>query len=126
MTYAVKEMFYTLQGEGLRAGRPAVFCRFAGCNLWSGPEADRTQALCKPGVRQFLVAADVGRPDASEHGSGRALLHGAPALALVAANAQMGGTEVIAISKEFRFDAAHFLPTADKGHPNARLHGHSF
>jgi 7-carboxy-7-deazaguanine synthase len=46
MTYAVKEMFYTLQGEGLRAGRPAVFCRFAGCNLWSGREADRATAQC--------------------------------------------------------------------------------
>ncbi len=46
MTYAVKEMFYTLQGEGLRAGRPAVFCRFAGCNLWSGREEDRARAQC--------------------------------------------------------------------------------
>ncbi|MGI9439802.1 MAG: 7-carboxy-7-deazaguanine synthase, partial [Parvibaculales bacterium] len=41
MSYAVKEIFYTLQGEGGRAGRPAVFCRFAGCNLWSGLERDR-------------------------------------------------------------------------------------
>ena len=41
MTYAVKEIFYTLQGEGANAGRPAVFCRFAGCNLWSGHEKDR-------------------------------------------------------------------------------------
>ena len=47
MTYAVKEMFYTLQGEGLRAGRPAVFCRFAGCNLWTGREKDRESAICK-------------------------------------------------------------------------------
>lgn len=47
MTYSVKEIFYTLQGEGLRAGRPAVFCRFAGCNLWSGREADRSQAVCQ-------------------------------------------------------------------------------
>lgn len=47
MTYAVKEIFYTLQGEGANAGRPAVFCRFAGCNLWSGREADRAQAICK-------------------------------------------------------------------------------
>ena len=47
MNYAVKEIFYTLQGEGLRAGRPAVFCRFAGCNLWSGREADRAQAACR-------------------------------------------------------------------------------
>jgi 7-carboxy-7-deazaguanine synthase len=47
MTYAVKEIFYTLQGEGANAGRPAVFCRFAGCNLWTGREADRSQAICR-------------------------------------------------------------------------------
>lgn len=47
MTYAVKEVFYTLQGEGANAGRAAVFCRFAGCNLWSGREADRAQAICR-------------------------------------------------------------------------------
>ena len=47
MSYAVKEIFYTLQGEGAQAGRAAVFCRFAGCNLWSGREADRAEAVCK-------------------------------------------------------------------------------
>lgn len=47
MTYSVKEIFYTLQGEGANAGRPAVFCRFSGCNLWSGREADRVSAICK-------------------------------------------------------------------------------
>ena len=47
MSYAVKEIFYTLQGEGAQAGRAAVFCRFAGCNLWSGREADRTTAICQ-------------------------------------------------------------------------------
>ena len=47
MTYAVKEIFYTLQGEGANAGRPAVFCRFAGCNLWTGREADRAEAVCR-------------------------------------------------------------------------------
>src|SRR5712691_6142400 len=46
MSYAVKEIFYTLQGEGAHTGRPAVFCRFAGCNLWSGREADRETAIC--------------------------------------------------------------------------------
>jgi 7-carboxy-7-deazaguanine synthase len=46
MSYAVKEIFLTLQGEGGQAGRPAVFCRFAGCNLWSGREADRAEAVC--------------------------------------------------------------------------------
>lgn len=44
--YAVKEIFYTLQGEGIQAGRPAVFCRFSGCNLWSGREQDRATASC--------------------------------------------------------------------------------
>jgi 7-carboxy-7-deazaguanine synthase (Cx14CxxC type) len=45
--YLVKEIFYSLQGEGARAGRPSVFCRFAGCNLWSGREAHRSVAVCK-------------------------------------------------------------------------------
>ncbi|HST07425.1 MAG TPA: 7-carboxy-7-deazaguanine synthase [Gemmatimonadaceae bacterium] len=47
MTYTVKEIFYTLQGEGAQAGRAAVFCRFSGCNLWSGREEDRSRAVCK-------------------------------------------------------------------------------
>jgi len=47
MTYSVKEIFYTLQGEGGQAGRAAVFCRFAGCNLWSGREVDRVKAVCQ-------------------------------------------------------------------------------
>ncbi len=45
-SYSVKEIFYTLQGEGAQAGRPAVFCRFTGCNLWSGREQDRSKAVC--------------------------------------------------------------------------------
>ena len=44
--YQIKEMYYTLQGEGARAGRPSVFCRFTGCNLWSGREKDRSEAVC--------------------------------------------------------------------------------
>src|SRR3981081_928182 len=47
MSYAVKEIFLTLQGEGAHAGRAAVFCRFAGCNLWTGREQDRAEAPCK-------------------------------------------------------------------------------
>src|SRR3954471_19523279 len=46
MSYAVKEIFYTLQGEGAQTGRPSVFCRFSGCNLWSGREQDRAEAVC--------------------------------------------------------------------------------
>ena len=47
MTYSVKELFLTLQGEGAHAGRAAVFCRFSGCNLWSGREEDRATAICQ-------------------------------------------------------------------------------
>jgi 7-carboxy-7-deazaguanine synthase len=47
VTYSIKEMFYTLQGEGAHAGRPAVFCRFSGCNLWTGRESDRASAVCQ-------------------------------------------------------------------------------
>lgn len=72
MPYAIKEIFYTLQGEGAQAGRPAVFCRFAGCNLWSGREADRATAVCRfcdtefvgtdgPGGGKFATAADLAR-----------------------------------------------------------------
>jgi 7-carboxy-7-deazaguanine synthase len=46
VTYSIKEIFYTLQGEGAHAGRPAVFCRFSGCNLWTGREQDRASAVC--------------------------------------------------------------------------------
>ena len=70
MSYAVKEIFYTLQGEGAQAGRAAVFCRFAGCNLWSGRESDRASAICKfcdtdfvstdgPGGGKFATAAQL-------------------------------------------------------------------
>src|SRR5512134_3304505 len=47
MSYAVKEIFFSLQGEGARTGRPAVFCRFSGCNLWSGHETGRSIAACR-------------------------------------------------------------------------------
>jgi 7-carboxy-7-deazaguanine synthase len=47
VSYAVKELFYSLQGEGAQTGRPAVFCRFTGCNLWSGRKADRASAICR-------------------------------------------------------------------------------
>jgi len=47
VTYSIKEIFYTLQGEGAHAGRPAVFCRFSGCNLWTGREADRSSSVCQ-------------------------------------------------------------------------------
>jgi 7-carboxy-7-deazaguanine synthase (Cx14CxxC type) len=68
MSYAVKEIFYTLQGEGALTGRPAVFCRFAGCNLWSGREADRAAAICRFCDTDFVGTdgTDGGRyPDAA-------------------------------------------------------------
>jgi 7-carboxy-7-deazaguanine synthase len=72
MAYTVKEIFYTLQGEGANTGRPAVFCRFAGCNLWTGREADREAAVCRfcdtdfvgtdgPGGGKFPDAASLAR-----------------------------------------------------------------
>jgi 7-carboxy-7-deazaguanine synthase len=62
MTYTVKELFYTLQGEGAQVGRPAVFCRFAGCNLWSGLERDRASAVCSFCDTDFVgVGPDGGR-----------------------------------------------------------------
>lgn len=60
--YKVKEIFYTLQGEGRQAGRPAVFCRFAGCNLWTGRERDRARAVCRFCDTDFVgVGPDGGR-----------------------------------------------------------------
>ena len=60
--YVVKEIFYTLQGEGINAGRPAVFCRFAGCNLWNGHESGRTTAVCTFCDTDFVgVGPDGGR-----------------------------------------------------------------
>lgn len=60
MTYSVKEIFYTLQGEGRHAGRAAVFCRFSGCNLWSGREADRPTATCTFCDTDFVGTNGVG------------------------------------------------------------------
>lgn len=70
MSYAVKEIYYTIQGEGAQTGRPAVFLRFAGCNLWSGREQDRASAVCRfcdtdfvgtdgPGGGRFATAAEL-------------------------------------------------------------------
>lgn len=67
MTYTVKEIFYTLQGEGANAGRAAVFCRFSGCNLWTGREEDRDHAVCKFCDTDFVgVGPDGGRFKTSE------------------------------------------------------------
>lgn len=69
MAYTVKEIFYTLQGEGAQSGRAAVFCRFSGCNLWTGREEDRARAVC-----QFCDTDFVGTgPDGGKFGSADAL-----------------------------------------------------
>lgn len=60
MAYSVKEIFYTLQGEGRNAGRAAVFCRFAGCNLWSGREQDRAEAVCTFCDTDFVGTNGIG------------------------------------------------------------------
>lgn len=77
MTYSVKEIFYTLQGEGANVGRAAVFCRFAGCNLWTGREEDRPGAVCTfcdtefvgtdgPGGGKFKTAVELAQAVASQ------------------------------------------------------------
>ncbi len=68
MTYIIKEIFYTLQGEGANTGRPAVFCRFAGCNLWSGKEVDREKAICKFCDTDFVwnSSTDIGKFNSPE------------------------------------------------------------
>jgi len=60
MTYAVNEIYYTLQGEGHHTGRPAVFVRFAGCNLWNGQEADRASAICRFCDTEFVGTSGPG------------------------------------------------------------------
>src|SRR6476659_7631229 len=60
MSYAVHEIFYTLQGEGANTGRPAVFCRFAGCNLWTGREEDRASAICRFCDTEFVGTGGPG------------------------------------------------------------------
>jgi organic radical activating enzyme len=67
MNYSVEEIFYTLQGEGARAGRPAVFCRFSGCNLWSGRETNGTLAV-HPGIDWICVSPKAGAPWVQRHG----------------------------------------------------------
>jgi 7-carboxy-7-deazaguanine synthase len=83
MTYSVKEIYYTLQGEGANTGRAAVFCRFAGCNLWTGREQDRLDATCQfcdtdfvgtdgPGGGRFTSASELGEAVAAAWPEGTA------------------------------------------------------
>jgi 7-carboxy-7-deazaguanine synthase len=114
MSYAVKEMFYSLQGEGRHAGRPAVFCRFAGCNLWSGRERDRATAACNfcdtdfvgvdgEGGGRFNDAQSLARAVEQMWGGGRderfvVLTGGEPLL--------QAGDEVVAALHECGFEIA--------------------
>lgn len=82
MTYTVKEIFYTLQGEGANSGRAAVFCRFSGCNLWTGREEDRSRAVC-----QFCDTDFVGTgPDGGKFATAEAVVE-------AISNAWRGGSE---------------------------------
>jgi 7-carboxy-7-deazaguanine synthase len=77
VSYAINELFYSLQGEGAQTGRPAVFCRFAGCNLWSGREVDRNSAICRFCDTDFR---GVGGPGGGRFGDVTALADAAVAL----------------------------------------------
>lgn len=97
MAYSVKEIFYSLQGEGANVGRPAVFCRFSGCNLWSGRESDRQKAICRfcdtdffgtdgPGGGTFASAPELVRAVAAscpDHSGSRLPPHSGSRLLLV-------------------------------------------
>jgi len=109
MSYAVKEIFYTLQGEGAQAGRAAVFCRFAGCNLWSGRESDRASAICRfcdtdfigvngPGGGKFETAQDLAEAITATWPSGRT--HGARFVVCT------GGEPLLQLDREL-IDALH-------------------
>ena len=75
MTYTVKEIFYTLQGEGAKTGKAAVFCRFSGCNLWTGREEDRSRAVCQFCDTDFVGVGPDGGRFASPGELARAIAH---------------------------------------------------
>lgn len=111
MGYAVKEMYYTLQGEGAQAGRPAVFLRFAGCNLWTGREEDRATAICSfcdtdfvgtdgPGGGKFKTAEALAQAVAKQWPSSQ---RKAPVRPLVVCT---GGEPLLQINKPL-LDALH-------------------
>lgn len=90
MTYSIKELFYTLQGEGAQSGRAAVFCRFSGCNLWSGREQDRSTATCSFCDTDFVGTNGTG---GGKFASARALAHAVRAC--WDQNAGQGGTPYV-------------------------------
>ncbi len=106
--YTVKEIFYTLQGEGANAGRAAVFCRFSGCNLWTGREADRDRAVCRFCDTDFVgVGPDGGR------------FADAPALAAAVADRWEGGTG--RVPSDARADGVVPLVVCTGGEPLLQL-----
>lgn len=110
MSYLVKELYYTIQGEGVRTGRAAVFCRFAGCNLWSGRERDRPRAVC-----QFCDTDFVG-----SDGSGGGVFAAVEDLSVAIADVWQGGSDqqyVVFTGGEplLQLDAPLICATAAKG-----------
>ena len=102
MSYSVKEIYYTLQGEGANTGRAAVFCRFAGCNLWTGREADRASAVC-----QFCDTDFVGTDGP---GGGR-----------FPSAAELADAVAAAWPELYRLNAATIGPDPDLIHPGTEL-----
>jgi 7-carboxy-7-deazaguanine synthase (Cx14CxxC type) len=98
--YSVKEIFYTLQGEGAQTGRAAVFCRFAGCNLWSGREVDRAAAICKFCDTDF---ADTNGPGGGKFTSADALADAVASkwavLSIPGLKSETGGTQHSSVAK---------------------------
>src|SRR5207302_7509916 len=109
MTYTVKEIFYTLQGEGAQSGRAAVFCRFSGCNLWSGREEDRSRAVC-----QFCDTDFVGTgPDGGRFKTAKVLAE--------AIDRCWGGGYIVSDSPDFTADGRKKYVVCTGGEPLLQL-----
>ena len=126
MTYTVKEIFYTLQGEGANAGRPAVFCRFAGCNLWTGREQDRQRAICTfcdtdfvgPTARTAASSARAGRP----RRGGRREVAGVGERPIATRSSSAPGGEPLLQLDEAAIDALHARGVRDRGRDQRHAH----
>ena len=116
MTYTVKEIFYTLQGEGAQAGRAAVFCRFSGCNLWSGREEDRSRAVCKFCDTDFVGTG----PEGGRFRSAQELADAVDRCWMGRTNSAGSG---VGSSREpaFKSDAAHKYVVCTGGEPLLQL-----
>ena len=121
--YAVKEIFYTLQGEGANAGRAAVFCRFAGCNLWSGREEDRATAVCRFCDTDFVGTDGDGRRPLRDCGrSGASVLPALPAAPARSAlwSCCTGGEPMLQVDAPL-IEALHAAASRSPSRPTARL-----